>query len=103
VVKPGESTLSRSFGASVEVGRQAEALTVVVGRGRSPNTAVRSEGGKTVAVLSDKVVLAVVPLHSQLSLRQRRDVSFVGAVSVDIKRMQSLLTYRVHREGDLRE
>lgn len=89
--KLGDSALSRSFGASVKVVQKDQTLTLVIGRGGSPNPAIRGLGGRTVMEFSRAKVLALMSVQQIFALRRHPAIEFAGPVAIDAERHAQFL------------
>ena len=89
----GNSDISRSFGASVDVALQAQAMSLVIGRRGSPRSLVQGVGGKVVLEISSHKVLASLPLTAQLAFRNHPELAFVGPVAIDPGRYNKFISH----------
>ncbi|MDD5700714.1 MAG: hypothetical protein PHU23_01585, partial [Dehalococcoidales bacterium] len=65
-------------------------MYLVIGRGNSLESLVKEAGGEVVLRLNGRKMLATLPFVVYLALRNNYQISHIGPVSVDIKRLAGL-------------
>ena len=83
--RPADSAMARGFGAEIAIGEpDGRALFLVVGRGGSPEAAIRGLGGHVLVRLPGGIrVLAVLPVLAQGPLGRHPAVALAGPVTID--------------------
>jgi len=80
----GESNTARAFDANIHLELPDRGLYLVVGRGRSPVTLIKTCGGQSLVRIPDSfTVLAMLPVQTFLAFQKHRDIALVGPVSID--------------------
>lgn len=82
-ISTSNSDISRSFGADVSITKQAGGLSLVVGRGHSPEALIQGAGGRIVLALSSTKVLAYLSLATRLAFQHHPHITFAGPVELD--------------------
>ncbi len=89
----GESAIARAFGAQVATARPEHGLYLVVGRGQSPFTVVRSAGGTPLLQFPRSfALLALLRFETFLALRGHPRLQHIGPVTLDHARFEQFAT-----------
>lgn len=84
------SAIASAMGARISVTGPARGVYLVIGRGTSPGSLIKTAGGEVVLRLNGGKMLATLPFAGYLSLRGNCEISHIGPVTVDIKRLAKL-------------
>jgi hypothetical protein len=85
-----ESSLASAMGARISVRGPGRGMYLVIGRSTSLESLVRSVGGETVLRLNGGRMLVTLMFAGYLALRCSTDISHIGPVTVDTKRLGKL-------------
>lgn len=88
---PGESAISRAFGAEIRTELHGAGTFLVAGREVDPAGLVRGAGGQVLLALDERRLLAVLPVQAGLALGRHPQIALCGPVSVDFERLQAVL------------
>lgn len=78
------------MGARISVTGPGRSMYLVVGRGTSLDTIVRTAGGEVVLRLNGWKMLVMLPFIAYLSLRSSHEIAHIGPVTIDVKRLAKL-------------
>jgi hypothetical protein len=95
--KFGESTIARSFAASVDISMPEQSMYLVIGHYHSPSGLVRAVGGRVALQISGNQLLANLPIKAYFALRRRADTVFVGPITLDQERFAQFMA--LHRQN----
>ncbi|MDP3879369.1 MAG: hypothetical protein Q8Q07_03565 [Dehalococcoidales bacterium] len=82
----GTSPITEAMGARISIDGSQPGMFLVIGNSVSPERAISGAGGSVVLKLSSWNYLVTMPFSSYITLRNHRDISRIGPVSVDIER-----------------
>ena len=85
-----KSSVASAMGAKVSVTGPSRGLYLIVGRSAAIENLVRSAVGSVILRLDGKKLLATLTFAGYLALRGDVEVSHIGPVSVDLKRLASV-------------
>jgi hypothetical protein len=84
------SPIAEVMGASIKITGPARGMYLVTGRAASLDFLVKTAGGEIVLRLNGGLMLATLPFTGYLSLQRNREISRIGPVTVDLKRLAKL-------------
>ena len=84
------SSMASAMGARINVTGPARGMYLVIGRDISLESLVRTVGGKVVLRLNDGKMLVTLPFAGYISLRGNDQISHIGPVTVDTKRLAKI-------------
>ncbi len=84
------SPIASAMGAKFSVAGPALGMYLIIGHGTSLESIVRTMGGEVVLRLNGQKMLVTLPFAGYLSLRGNHQVSQIGPVTVDVKRLAKL-------------
>ena len=79
--------IASTVGAMVSVTDPGRGMYLIIGRSMSLESLVKTTGGEVVLRLNGRKMLATLPFAGYLSLRDNCQISCIGPVTVDIKRL----------------
>lgn len=82
-----KSSIASAMGAKVSITGPGRGMYLVIGRGMSLESLVKTTGGEVVLRLNGRKMLLTLPFAGYLSLRGNYQISHIGPVAVDIKRL----------------
>jgi hypothetical protein len=82
-----QSSIASSMGARISVTGPGRSMYLVIGRGPSLESVVKAAEGQVVLRFNGRKMLVTLPFPGYLSLRGSREISHIGPISVDIKRL----------------
>ncbi len=85
-----KSSIASVMGARVIITGPGRGMYLVIGRTMSLESLVRTAGGEVVLRFNGGKMLATLPFVGYLSLRGNYQISHIGPVTVDIKRLAKL-------------
>ena len=85
-----KSPIAVAMGAKITVTGPGSGMYLINGRGVSLESLVKMAGGEVVLRLNGGKMLATLPFTGYLALRGDYQVSHIGPVSVDVKRLAKL-------------
>jgi hypothetical protein len=85
-----KSTIAEVMGARISVTGPARGMYLVTGRGASLESLVKNAGGEVVLRLNGGIMLATLTFPGYLSLKGNYQISRIGPVTVDLKRLAKL-------------
>ena len=85
-----KSPIAVAMGARISVTGPGRGIYLVTGRSVSLESLVKTAGGQVVLRLNGGKMLATLPFVGYLSLRGNYQISHIGPVTVDIKRLAKL-------------
>jgi len=85
-----KSSMASAMGAQITVTGPGCGMYLVTGRDMSLESLVRTAGGEVVLRLNGGKMLATLPFAWYLSLRDNYQISHIGPVTVDLKRLAKL-------------
>jgi hypothetical protein len=78
------------MGARISVVGPARGMYLITGRSPSLERLVKTAGGQVVLRLNGGIMLATLTFPGYLSLKSNREISRIGPVTVDLKRLAKL-------------
>lgn len=97
--RPGESAVTRAFGAEVRTELSGAGTFLVVGREGDTAGLVLGAGGQVLVAFDERRLLAVLPVQAGLGLQGHPAIELCGPVSVDFRRLQVALGYAPTQAG----
>ncbi len=97
-----DSPIASAMGARMSIAGPARGRYLVIGRGTPLDALVRANQGEVVLRLNGEKMLVTLPFAGYMSLRRSHQVSHIGPVTVDVKRLAALsqtLSRAVSREA----
>ena len=94
------SDMAAAMGATVRLAGPALGMYLVFGSGQSPESLVRTAGGKVVLRLNGFKMLVTLPFAGYLLLRNNRNIANIGPVTVDLKRLARVAEMMVKVNGN---
>lgn len=85
-----KSPIALAMGARINVTGPGRGMYLVIGPISSLESLVRTAGGEVVLRLNGGKMLATLPFAGYLSLRGNHQISRIGPVTVDVKRLAKL-------------
>jgi len=85
-----KSSIATAMGARLSVTGPVRGMYLVIGHDESIESLVKAAGGEVVLRLNGPKMLVTLPFAGYLMLRGRREISHIGPVSVDLKRLASV-------------
>jgi hypothetical protein len=82
-----KSPIVSAMGARISVTGPGRGMYLVIGRSTSLESLVKPTGGEIVLRLNGRKMLVTLPFAGYLSLRGNYQISHIGPVTVDIKRL----------------
>lgn len=87
VVKPA---MASAMGAKISITGPGRGMYLVIGRDTPLESLVQTAGGVIVIRLNGRKMLVTLPFVGYLSLRGKREISHIGPITVDIKRLTKI-------------
>jgi len=84
------SPIAAAMGASISITGPERGTYLVIGRGDSVESPVMSAGGEVVLRLNGRKMLVTLPFSGYLLLKGNYQVSHIGPVTIDTKRLAKL-------------
>jgi len=85
-----KSSIASAMGAKISVIGPERGMYLVIGHGTSLESLVETAGGKAVLRLGGQKMLVTLPFTGYLSLRGNYQISQIGPVTVDVKRLTKI-------------
>ena len=85
-----KSSITAAMGAKVSITGPRQGMYLVIGRSMALESLVKITGGEVVLRLNGRKMLVTLPFAGYLSLRSNYQISHIGPVAVDIKRLANL-------------
>ena len=85
-----KSSITAAMGARVSITGPGLGMYLVIGRSLTLESLVKITGGEIVLRLNGRKMLVTLPFAGYLSLRGNHQVSQIGPVTVDVKRLAKL-------------
>jgi hypothetical protein len=85
-----KSSIASAMGARISVTGPGRGVYLVIGRTTLLESLVRTAGGEVVLRLNGLKILVTLPFAGYLALRGNCQISHIGPVTVDIKRLAKL-------------
>jgi hypothetical protein len=85
-VGSGGSDMAKAFGANIKMSLPGQGMYLVSGRNISPVDLVRQYTGKVILQFTEHKLLALLPTAAYTDLRSRREIAFIGPVTIDQER-----------------
>jgi len=85
-----KSPIATAMGAKLSVTGPVRGMYLVIGHVESIESLVKAAGGEVVLRLNGPRMLVTLPFSGYLMLRGRREISHIGPVSVDLKRLANV-------------
>jgi hypothetical protein len=85
-VGSGGSDMAKAFGANIKMSLPGQGMYLVSGRNISPVALVRQYTGKVILQFTEHKLLALLPTAAYTDLRSRREIAFIGPVTIDQER-----------------
>lgn len=82
-----KSPIASAMGARVSLTGPGRGMYLVIGRNMPLEPLVKTAGGEVVLRLNGQKMLVILPFAGYLSLRSDYQISHIGPVTVDIKRL----------------
>jgi hypothetical protein len=84
------SPMATAMGARINITGPGRAMYLISGRGMSLESLVKTTGGEVVLRLNGGKMLVTLPFVGYLSLRGNHQISHIGPVNVDVKRLAKI-------------
>ena len=84
------SPIAEVMGASIKITGPARGMYLVTGHATSLESLVKAAGGEVVLRLNGGIMLATLSFPGYLSLKSHHEISRIGPVTVDLKRLAKL-------------
>ena len=85
-----ETSIASAMGARISIKGPGRGMYLIIGSGISLESLVKTAGGEVVLRLNGGKMLVTLPFTGYLALRGNHQVSHIGPVSVDVKRLARL-------------
>jgi hypothetical protein len=85
-----KSSFAEVMGARISITGPARGMYLITGRASSLESLVKTAGGEVVLRLNGGILLATLPFTGYLSLQRNHEISRIGPVTVDLKRLAKL-------------
>ena len=85
-----ESPIASAMGARISITGPGRGMYLVIGRNASLERLVRAVGGEVVLRFNGCKMMATLPFTGYLALRNSYQISHIGPVTVDTKRLAKL-------------
>ena len=85
-----KSSITAVMGARVSITGPGRGMYLVIGRSMLLDSLVKITGGEVVLRLNGRKMLVTLPFAGYLSLRGNYQITHIGPVAVDIKRLAKL-------------
>jgi len=82
-----ESPIAAAMGARISLAGPKNGTYLVIGRGAQLDSLLRIAGGKIILRFNGRKMLAALPFAGYLQLRDNYQISHIGPVTVDTKRL----------------
>jgi hypothetical protein len=82
----GGSDMANAFGANIKMSLPGQGMYLVTGNDISPAALVRQYTGKVIMQFTEHKLLALLPTTAYMDLRSRREIAFIGPVTIDQER-----------------
>jgi hypothetical protein len=82
-----KSSIATAMGAKISITGPGRCMYLVIGRSFSPDSLVKTAGGQIVLKINGNKMLVILSFDGYLSLRCNYQISHIGPVNVDIKRL----------------
>jgi hypothetical protein len=94
-----KSPIASAMGATVSVTGPGRSMYLVIGRSVPLDPIVKTAGGKVVIRFNGQKMLVTLPFSGYLSLRSSHQISQIGPVTVDTKKLARVAEMLAPKSG----